>query len=561
MTDPLRRPSQDNRFGVYLPSSRVGVGAKMFGKDVANFELFQALVRHGGFDRVDFLTQQPVEAEALREGLRIADDCPTEVGSADVLTPDLARAAGTVLRGTPRLEELAWLRRTTSGDAGYSLVGLIHTIAPPAMREEIAMASVAPVQPWDALICTSPSVQSGMGRMFDDWDDYLAERFGGARRTRPLLPLIPLGVDGEALRKRADAGRGAALRSKLGMATDDVLVIWIGRLSYFEKAFPQPMMRAVAEAGRRAGRRVHFAMAGWFPNAEGDERMYRQAAVAHGPDLAFHLLDGNDRDQVDALRAGADIFLSLVDNIQETFGITPLEAMASGLPVVVSDWDGYRHTVEDGVQGFRVPTLIGPAGALPASFTAGHDFRQRSYQQYVGILAQHTAVDVEAATQTLTRLIESPELRRTLGEAGRERVRTVFDWSVVAPQYRALADELAAIRRAAGATPRPGGIHPVRGEPLADFAHFATRVLTDDTVLTLRPGAGRADLERASRVQLDAFASRWRATPEECGLALDQLAAGPATAGDLLQRVPAGRRGLLRLGLVWMVKLGLLTWR
>ena len=37
-----------------------------------------------------------------------------------------------------------------------------------------------------------------------------------------------------------------------------------------------------------------------------------------------------------------DIFVSLSDNIQETFGLTPLEGMASGLPVVATDWNGYR---------------------------------------------------------------------------------------------------------------------------------------------------------------------------------------------------------------------------
>ncbi len=39
----------------------------------------------------------------------------------------------------------------------------------------------------------------------------------------------------------------------------------------------------------------------------------------------------------------ADIFTSLSDNIQETFGLTPIEAMAAGLPSVVTDWDGYQR--------------------------------------------------------------------------------------------------------------------------------------------------------------------------------------------------------------------------
>jgi len=31
--------------------------------------------------------------------------------------------------------------------------------------------------------------------------------------------------------------------------------------------------------------------------------------------------------------------------------------MASGLPVLVSDWDGYKDTVIDGETGYRIPDL------------------------------------------------------------------------------------------------------------------------------------------------------------------------------------------------------------
>ena len=56
------------------------------------------------------------------------------------------------------------------------------------------------------------------------------------------------------------------------------------------------------------------------------------------------------------------MFCSLSDNIQETFGIVPIEAMAAGLPVVVSDWDGYKDTVRHGVDGFRISTCMPQAG-------------------------------------------------------------------------------------------------------------------------------------------------------------------------------------------------------
>ena len=184
---------------------------------------------------------------------------------------------------------------------------------------------------------------------------------------------------------------------------------------------------------------------------------------AHAPNVTFHILDGNDRDLLGSLWAAGDIFVSLVDNIQETFGITPLEAMAAGLPVVASDWDGYRYTLREGQEAFLVPTLGGPPAALPHEFTASHGLGLTSYQSYVGVIAQHTAVHIGRATEALVRLIENPELRRKMGEAGRSRIRNTFDWTVVAPQYASLVTELNAIRQASSPDLGAPSRHPIKG--------------------------------------------------------------------------------------------------
>jgi glycosyltransferase involved in cell wall biosynthesis len=549
-----------SRLAIFHPPGRLRLGANPFGKDVANLELYQALARHGGFERVDVLSIRHTSEADLRADLLEDTPAAVELIPGSILSQGTAREAGALLRGQPDLYNLAWLRRRTVGDRAYSLLGLVHTIAPPALRQYIAMASVAPTHPWDAVICTSPSVRDGLERMFDAWGGYLAERTGGQAPARPMLPVLPLGVDGARFAGLADrpAAR-AAVRARLGLAETDVLVLWVGRLSFFEKAFPQAMFQAVQRAAAATEAPVHFALAGWFPSPE-DRPRYEAAAREHAPGVPVHFLDGNDRALLGELWAGSDIFLSLVDNIQETFGITPLEAMAAGLPVVASDWDGYRSTMSDGVEGFLIPTLGGPASGYGPTIAMRHIFEVASYQSYVGEVAQYTAVHVGRAARALAELVASPELRRRMGEAGRERIRTAFDWPVVARQYRALTEELARVREAAADPVIRYAADPVRGDPFVDFAAFPSQVLGLDTPLAACAGARGEDV-LALTGELDVAFPGLRATPQECARALDLLAAGEAkSVREVLLAFPIERRRMVEMGLAWMAKLGFVDW-
>jgi glycosyltransferase involved in cell wall biosynthesis len=550
-----------SRFAIYRPAGFAGIKRNPFGMDVANFELFRALAVHGGYEHLDVLAHVHIEPEDLAA---LADGAatPPSMGAGGVLDQAIAARSGVLLRGQPDLAELAWLRRRTVGDRAYSLIGLIHTLAPPATRQTIAMSSLAPVHPWDALICTSPAVREATQRLFDDWCDHVSERFGGTARPTPRLALIPLGVNAAALASRTDRpGARDKARAELELGDADILVLWVGRLSFFEKAFPQPMFRAVEEAARITGARVEFVMAGWFPDEATQRPVYEAAARAHAPSVRVRFLDGNDRERLAGLWAAADIFLSLVDNIQETFGITPLEAMAAGLPVVASDWDGYRYTVRDGVEGFLVPTLSGPTPALGRLLGARHALGIDSYQVYAGSVAQYTAVNIPRAAQALAELISRPDLRRRMGEAGRARVREAFDWPVVVRQVNALADELAGVRTEAPAPASRHIVNPAKGDPFQDFAGFASRPYALDLAISARPGVGAEDLARSQVLGLDQFAGMWRATEAECARILQLLSGGEAaTPRAVLERFPIDRRRAVELGLVWMMKLGLVDW-
>lgn len=545
---------------VYLPAGTFVAERNPFGRTIANRGLYRALARHGGFAPLAFQVHEEIQpaAAAARIGLDAAE-AGAVAWSRWGQVPCPAEA---LFRGDPELTNLAWERRRAVGDGGYSLVGLIHTLAPPVMRERIVSASAAPVQPWDALICTSPSVQRATADMFDAWEAHLAERTGGGPAPRPMLPLLPLGVDAGAIAENADRpGARAGLRERLGLADGDILVLWVGRLSFFEKAYPQPMFRALEEAAQATGARVCFAMAGWFPNGAEDEARYREAAGAYAPSVEVRFEDGNDAAVVADLWAGADIFLSLVDNIQETFGLTPVEAMAAGLPVVVSDWDGYSYTVRDGVDGFRIPTLGGPTNGAGEPLGRMHAQQIETYQSYVGSVAQHTAVDVGRAAQALTDLIASPDLRRRMGSAGRERARQTFDWPVVVAGLHDLLDELAAIRAAVPQSAAERRAHPLMGDPFADFAGFATTVLDAGTRLAVRPGVQASDLARANDTQLDRMAAFRRAPFARAVHAFGLIERGEAgTVAEVLARFPEAEHGPLQLSLLWMCKLGVLEW-
>ncbi len=456
-----------SRFAIYQSTAGTDARRNVFGVDIANLGLFRALAAHGGFEELAVFANGIESAQVLAEQVAPPGGSATRITPAEIMNQGLAAQGGALLRGRPDLHDLAWLRRRTVGDRAYSLLGLVHSIAPPTMRQMIAMAAIGPVQPWDAIICTSPAVQTAIGALFDGYGDYLGARFGGAQRPRPHLPLLPLGVDvDETAQAAGRPGRRQALREELGVADGDVLVLWVGRLSFFEKAFPQAMFRAVQEASARGGPRLHLAMVGWFPNGEADEARYRQAADAQAPDIAVSFLDGGDRAQTLELYGAADIFVSLVDNIQETFGLTPLEAMAAGLPVVASDWDGYRYTMRDGVEGFLIPTLGGVPGGLGHGMALRHAIGVDSYQAYVGQVAQHTAVHVGKAAGAIAALAASPELRAKMGAAGRARVASSFAWPVVIGQLNGLLGELAELRGAAAAYPQGPDPRSGEGRPL-----------------------------------------------------------------------------------------------
>lgn len=494
--------------------------------------------------------QSSFEAMARRWGRTDPIHVVDRTCLADLASPGLAFHPG------PGLGQEAW-QRGLFGHRRWSLCGVTHTICSAGAMDAIVELATAPLQPWDALICTSVAVRSGVERLLEGQMAYLRERLGCTRFPLPQLPVIPLGVHADDFRI-ADAERVDA-RRLLGCGEKTQVVLFLGRLSFHAKAHPLVLYRALQRAAAETGSDVVLIECGWHANAA-IRQAYEQAASRVCPDVRVVTLDGGDPQQRRRAWAAADVFSSLSDNIQETFGITPLEAMASGLPVVVSDWDGYRDTVRDGVDGFRIPTVMPPPG-LAGDLAARHALGIDTYDAYCGYSCAMVSVQTEAATKAFRHLFSFPELRRRMGDAGRDRVSQHFDWKAILPRYQQLWQELSE-RRLADSEPvprHPGW--PARMDPFTAFEAYPSTVLSHEMPLALVDTDVAAALQRLDALlsfSMVAYAAPILSSRQELEELLRSAAQGAMPARELVAGLPAPRRAIAFRSLLWLLKLDLL---
>lgn len=535
----------------FLPDAYDTSGEQLMGRHAAGESFLRGFLRYADVDKFLFWNAGTTPV-ALADALLRRIEAPSK----PVVWLDRARfsriaEAGCLYSPQPDIAAQAWIRRL-AGQRRYSLCGLTHTTASHALQTMLADMLLAPVEPWDALICTSAAVRDSVQTGLDAVWDHLAARLGAARRPVVRLETIPLGLNTADFAH--DPVQRRRWRDELGIADGAVAALYVGRFSYHAKMSPGPMAIALERAARATGRDVHWILCGWSPNPAADEA-FHAGLREQAPSVKIHVLDGRRPDVRFSIWSAADLFLSLSDNIQETFGLTPVEAMAAGLPGVISDWDGYRDTVRDGIDGFRIPTWAprpGLGADLALRYAAGWD----GYPQYLGVAAQFVAVDVTKAAAALAKLIADPALRAQMGAAARFRAECDFDWRAIIPRYQALWGELAAIRLSAAAETRVP-VDPWKLDPFTLFAGYPTAALQPTSLLTLYPGAtaqGAAAMLQAPQV---GHAAHMLARPEELAAIMVRLAAGPATVAELVAAFAPVRQGFVERSLLWLAKFGL----
>ena len=236
---------------------------------------------------------------------------------------------------------------------------------------------------------------------------------------REKIRIIPCGFDA---REFWPVTRGFA-RRLLGFGKDERIVLHVGRI--VPRKGVDNVIRALGRLARATGIRARLVVVGGnsdTPDFAATPEIGRLHDIAREEGVLEQILftGRRSREVLKLYYSAADVFVTTP--WYEPFGITPLEAMACGTPVVGSAVGGIKHSVVDGMTGYLVP-----------------------------------ANDPDALAGRLAHLYRNPALLGKFAHNSVQRVNAHFTWERVARSVAKVYDEFAPQRPAA----------PARGEAVA----------------------------------------------------------------------------------------------
>jgi phosphatidyl-myo-inositol dimannoside synthase len=221
--------------------------------------------------------------------------------------------------------------------------------------------------------------------------------------TPPPVGAFDLGTDPEFFNPNKNTGR---LRTTWGIGGASLLLT-VARL--IPHKGQDVVIRAVA-ALKEEFPALRYAIVGVGPDEARLRSLADDLRVADRIIFAGALPD----EQIAEVYATATIYtgLSRVEDVifAEGFGISFLEASASGLPIIAGDSGGVRSAVRDGVTGIIVPPM-----------------------------------DIDSAVREIRGLLLDRNKRSAMGRAGRGLVETYYNWERVARDTRDFTNRVIAL--------------------------------------------------------------------------------------------------------------------
>lgn len=206
--------------------------------------------------------------------------------------------------------------------------------------------------------------------------------------------IIPNAVDEERFHPSND---GSQIRKKLGLE-DEKLITYVGRIVYHKG-----LEYFVRAANFLKDENVQFLLVGTGDFRSELEDIIKRERLEDKVMFAGRV----PNEDLPNYYAATDIFVLPSVSRLEAFGIVALEAMASSVPVIVSDIPGVRDVIVEGKHG---------------------------------LLAE--PMNSENLAGKIRTLIENPDMAERMGKNGRKRVEERFTWSKVAEEIEGVYESV-----------------------------------------------------------------------------------------------------------------------
>lgn len=187
-------------------------------------------------------------------------------------------------------------------------------------------------------------------------------------RTPERLREMPNGVDSDVFSPGPDS---AGIRKRLGIDDAAVVAAFVATL---DRAHHFKRLDIAIEALARSRHAPHLVVAGSGELLDG----FRRQATAAGVADRVHFLGRLPQPRLPEVLRASDLIL-LTTEPPESFGIVLIEAMACGLPALVTEYPGVRAVVDDGENGIlaRQGDPAAVAAALDSMIELGAQGRRR----------------------------------------------------------------------------------------------------------------------------------------------------------------------------------------
>ena len=246
------------------------------------------------------------------------------------------------------------------------------------------------------------------------------------------IEVLPVGCDTDAFipRDKNDL-KVTTVRESLGIAPDQIMIMTVGGDATSKGA--QEVMQALALIDTKAPDWKYVCKVWPQPRTEQQNIIDMKLATDLGIEKnVIYTTNVTSRNFMPYLLAACDIYAA--PSRLEGFGMIQVEAGACGKPVIGIKAMGMLDTIVDGETGFlaEVATEIRLRETI-LNDESGHELGRKV------VFKEPRIVDYRASVHDIAKylmeLMTNPELRKKMGEAGRQRVVEKFDYRVVAKRF------------------------------------------------------------------------------------------------------------------------------